>query len=187
MQTRFTYDYRRAELAGSAKVLNRALYGSGRTVYLLLATFPAFVLLGFIAVGAYSGWWGDWYLAAMLYGCAFVLIYSRFAAPAIRKRLMKPPTGQAALEGREIGYDFGDDGYRITTQYFEGFQKWAGVDRIIETPEMVLIVLGANAHFLPGRLFASDKDRRTFVDWALQKIHPEARARSLTGEISPTA
>ena len=82
-----------------------------------------------------------------------VLLYIRFAAPRINRRLFERASGVSRLEGRQIDYEFTDEGYHIRTEHFEGFQKWAGVDRVIDDGEMILIVLGPNANFLPGRAF----------------------------------
>jgi hypothetical protein len=192
MQTSFSYDYRSAEAIESRRVLSRAVYGGARRWMPPLALLiPALLYVAFALYSNWTAWLGDRTLIVIVALGLALLIYIRFAAPRINRRLFAKASGVAALEGRKIAYEFGEDGYRIATEYFEGFQKWGGVDRIIERPDMVLIVLGANAHFLPGRLFASEADRRAFVDWALMKIHPEARARSFTkgpiDKTSPTA
>lgn len=92
---------------------------------------------------------------------------------AVREAVGRGETGGA--RGQHV---FEEDGFRIRTEHFEGFQKWAGVDRVVVRDGMVLIVLGPNANFLPSRLFASNEARREFTAWLLQKLTPEARARS---------
>ncbi len=82
------------------------------------------------------------------------------------------------LEGRKVSYEFGEEGYRIRADHFEGFQKWSGVDRIVEEGGMVLIVLGASANYLPRRMFPSSAHRREFVAWAVSHLSPEAQERS---------
>jgi hypothetical protein len=171
MQTRFDYDFRGAEAANSAKLLRGALHGSSRWTYALAAALPPVGLLGAAAAGVYLGWWGDNYFTVVIGAAAMAFLWTRLVSPLLRRKLLKPTGG--VLEGRVVGYEFGEDGYRIHTDTFEGFQKWAGVDRIIDAKGAILFVLGMNAHFLPDRLFASAEARREFLDWALGKISSE--------------
>jgi YcxB-like protein len=187
MEKSFTYDYRSAEALGSRRALNRALYGGGRRwTPSMVLLIPALLYVGFALYSNWTMWLGDLTVFVIVGAGLALLVYIRFAAPRINQRLFARMSGVAALEGRTIAYEFGEDGYHIHTQHFDGFQRWAGVDRIVETKGMVLIVLGPNAHFLPARLFASAGSRREFVAWALQKLGPEARARSRIGKTSRT-
>lgn len=179
METRFTYDFRGAEAASSARALNRELHGSSRWTYTLAAALPPMALLGAALAGAYLGWWGDNYFTVVIGAAAIAFLWTRLVLPFLRRSMLKPSSG--LLEGRVVEYEFGEDGYRIQAETFEGFQKWAGVDRIIDAKGAILFVLGLNAHFLPDRLFASDDARREFLGWALGKISPEARAKSRIG------
>jgi hypothetical protein len=45
---------------------------------------------------------------------------------------------------------------------------------------MVLFLRGPNANFVPARAFSSDAERGEFVQWALGRLTPEAREKSLT-------
>ncbi len=178
MDLNFTIDYRSAEALASRRLLSRALYGGRRFVPALGIMIPAGLYLAFVLHANWTGWLGDYATYAILAVGVVVLLWIRFAAPRINRRMFARTSGVAQLEGRIIAYEFSDEGYHIRTEHFEGFQKWAGVDRIVDDGEMILLVLGPNAHFLPGRLFASPERRREFIAWALGKLAPEARARS---------
>jgi membrane protein implicated in regulation of membrane protease activity len=178
---KFTWQFSSAEAAANARVLSRALYGHAGFIYAMLVTAASLAVLGVALAGSYLGWWGDYYIATVIVAAALVLLLSRFVAPWLRRTLFRPSHRGGEIEGRAVEYEFGDDGYRIRTETFEGFQKWAGVDRIIDTSGAILFVLGLNAHFLPDRLFASADARGEFLDWALNRISPEARARSGAG------
>ena len=176
MEKQFTIDHRGAEAASSARALRREPHGSSRWTYALIAALPPIVLLGAAVAGVYLGWWGENYFTVVIGAAALAFLWTRLLSPLLRQKLLKPTGG--VLEGRMVEYEFGEDGYRIRTETFEGFQKWIGVDRIIDAKGSILFVLGMNAHFLPDRLFASPEARREFLDWALGRISPEARARS---------
>jgi hypothetical protein len=109
-----------------------------------------------------------------------LLMYIRFAAPRINQYIFRRASGAAALDGRKVEYEFTDEGYRIRSEHFEGFQKWAGVQRIVEGEGMVLFLRGPNANFVPARAFASDAERSEFVAWVLARLTPEAREKSVT-------
>lgn len=188
MEKSFTCDYRGSEAAASRRILDRTIYRStGRWGPHAAILIPATLYLGFALYTNWSAWLGGYSLPAIVGVGILVLIYIRFAAPRINRRLVAKASGVAALEGRKITYEFNDEGYRIRTEHFEGFQKWTGVDRIIEEGGMVLIVLGPNAHFLPARLFALSGQRREFVAWAAGRLTPAAQARSRIGKTSPTS
>lgn len=177
METRFALDYRNAEAAQSRRALSRALYRAHRWGSAAIV-IPAVLYVAF-AVHAWATLWPGTLTATVIIGAGLVLlIYVRVAAPILNRRRMARVSGLRDLEGRQVVYTFDDDGFRIETEHFDGFQKWAGVDRILVDQGTVLIVLGMNAHFVPGRLFTSAGQRREFVAWALQKLTPEARGRS---------
>lgn len=178
MDRTFRYDFSIAEAAANARALNRALYGNARFAYAAVLAVSFVVVLGIALTGAYLGWWGDFYNAALIVGVGLALLLSRFITSALRRRMAKRARAGHEIEGRRVDYTFGDDGYRISTETFEGFQKWAGVDRIIDGKGSVMFVLGLNAHFLPDRLFETPEARREFLVWAAGKLTPEARARS---------
>jgi hypothetical protein len=178
----FTCDFRGAEAAASRRILNRTIYRSaGRWGPDAAILIPAALYLGFAFYTHWSAWLGDYSLSAIVGAGILVLMYIRFEAPRINQRLFAQASGVAALEGRKISYEFNDEGYRIRTEHFEGFQKWAGVDRIIVEAGMVLFVLGPNAHFLPKRLFTTSGQRREFVAWVVERLTPAARAKSKIG------
>lgn len=179
VELKFTCDYRGAEAAASRRILSRAIYRrAGRVLPHSAILIPALLYLGFAFYTNWSGWLGRYSLPAIVAIGIVVLIYIRFAAPEINKREFARASGVTELEGRRVSYEFNEEGYRIRSEYFEGFQKWAGVDRIIDEGGMVLIVLGASATFLPRRLFTSAGQRREFVSWAVSRLTPPARKRS---------
>ena len=179
VELKFTCDYRGSEAATSRRILNRVIYRhAGRWAPHGAILVPAALYLVFAFMTNWTAWLGAYSLPAIIGVGILVLIYIRFAAPRLNQRDFARATGVAELEGREVSYEFGEDGYRIRTEHFEGFQKWAGVDRIIEEGGMILIVLGPNANFLPKRLFASAAERRDFVAWAVSHLSPAARLRS---------
>ena len=177
METRFTLDYRNAEAAQSRRALSRALnrghrWGSAAIV------IPAILYVGF-AVHAWATLWAGSYTATAIIAAGLVLLaYVRITAPILNRRRLARVSGVRDLEGRQVAYTFTEEGFHIQTEHFEGLQKWAGVDRILVDQGTVIIVLGMNAHFLPGRVFTSAWQRHEFVAWALQKLTPEARSRS---------
>ncbi|RYG38106.1 MAG: YcxB family protein [Burkholderiales bacterium] len=180
MQREYTLDYRGAEAARSRRLLQRALYGGGRVGVSWAIILPVVAYLGFAAHAYLTLWLGDMTATAIIAAGMVLLAYIRLAAPWLNRRRFAKLSGVASLEGREVRYVFEEEGFRILTEHFEGFQKWAGVDRIIVRNGMVMIVLGPNANFLPARLFPSNEARREFCTWLLQKLTPEARARSVT-------
>lgn len=184
MDRTFTYAFNSIEAASNARALSRALYGNASFLYAVLVTGASIVVLGIALAGSYLGWWGQYYIAAVIIAAALILLLSRFVAPRLRRALFKPSHKGGEIEGRTVEYVFGEDGYRIRTETFEGFQKWAGVDRILDARGSILFVLGLNAHFLPDRLFATPEARHEFLVWALGKIAPEARAKSGIDETS---
>ena len=186
MQTKFTWEFRSSEAAANSRLLARTLYGNAGFYYGLLTVLAPVLVMGVALVGVYHDWWGDYYPAAVIVAAMLVILILRLGRPWLRRVLFKPPHGGGEIEGRRVDYMFGEDGYRIETETFEGFQKWAGVDRIIDAKGSVMFVLGLNAHFIPDRLFASPEARREFLAWAAGKLMPEARARSRIGEISRT-
>jgi hypothetical protein len=191
VERKFTCDYRSGEAAASRRILNRAIYNRGlRWLSASAILAPAVLYLVFAFHANWTAWMGEYTVTGIVGVGLLLLIYIRFAAPRINRSLFRRVSGVAALEGRKIEYEFGDEGYRIRTEHFEGFQKWAGVDRIVEKDGMVLIVLGPNANFLPARMFSSAAERGEFIAWALARLSPEAREKSVTrtliGEASPT-
>jgi hypothetical protein len=178
LDRRFTIDYRADEAAASRKALNRALYGGRRWMPAMGIIVPAALYVGFVLHANWTAWMGIWTTTVIVAVGVVVLLYIRFAAPRINRRLFERASGVARLEGRQIGYEFTEEGFHIRTEFFEGFQRWAGVDRVIDDGKMILIVLGPNANFLPGRLFASRRQRAEFAAWLLERLTPEARARS---------
>jgi len=181
METRFTIDYRSSEAAASRRILNHALYSRGlRWLSAAAILAPAALYLVFAFHANWTAWMGEYTVTGIVGVGILLLAYIRFAAPRVNRRLFRRVSGVAALEGRKIEYQFSDEGYRIRTEHFEGFQKWAGVDRIVERDGMVLIVLGPNANFLPARAFSSDAERGEFITWVLARLTPEAREKSVT-------
>jgi hypothetical protein len=178
MNNTFTIDYRGEEAIESRRVLNRALYGGRRFLPALGVVVPAVLYVGFVLHANWTVWMGEWTTTVIVAVGVVVLLYIRFAAPRLNRRLIARKSGAARQEGRRIDYEFTEDGYHIQTEFFTAFQKWAGVDRVIDDGSMLLIVLGPNAHFLPGRLFASKEARQEFVAWMIQRLPPDAQARS---------
>jgi YcxB-like protein len=178
MNQSFSIDYRADEAAASGRVLNRALYGGRRWMPAMGIIVPAALFVVFVLHANWTAWMGKWTTTAIVGVGVVVLLYIRFMAPRINRRLFARTSGVARLEGRPVAYEFTDQGFHIRTEFFEGFQKWAGVDRIIDDGRMLLIVLGSNANFLPARLFESKEHRKAFVAWLFERLTPEAQARS---------
>jgi hypothetical protein len=181
MQTRFTLDYRSSEATASRRILNRAIYSRGlRWLSAAAILGPAIAYLAFVFHANWTAWMGE-YTVTGIVGVGIVLLaYIRFAAPRINRFIFRRASGAAALEGRKVDYEFTEDGYRIRSEHFEGFQKWAGVERIVEGEGMVLFLRGPNANFIPGRAFSSAAERSEFVAWVLARLTPEAREKSVT-------
>lgn len=179
MERNFTCEYRLSEAAASRRILNSVIYRARRRWLphgaILL---PVLLYLGFAFYTSWSLWLGTASLPAIIGVGIFVLLYIRFAAPRLNQRDFVRASGIRDLEGRKVTYEFNDDGYRIATEHFEGFQKWSGVDRVIEDSGMVLFIIGASANFLPKRMFATAAQRREFVGWATSRLPPAAQARS---------
>jgi len=180
VQREYVLDYRGAEAARSRRLLQRSLYG-GRVGVAWAILVPVIGYLGFAAHAYLTLWLGSVTAPAIVAAGIALLAYIRLAAPRLNRRRFAKLSGVASLEGRRVSYQFEEEGFRISTEYFEAFQKWPGVDRIIVRDGMVMIVLGPNANFLPARLFASNEARQVFTAWLLQKLTPEARARSMIG------
>lgn len=181
MERRFTTDYRASEATASRRVLNRAIYSrSLRWLSAAAILAPAALYLAFVFHANWTGWLGA-YTVTGIVGVGIVLLaYIRFAAPRINQRIFRRASGAAALESRRVEYEFTDEGYRIRSEHFEGFQKWAGVERIVEGEGMVLFLRGPNANFIPARAFSSDAERGEFVAWVLDRLTSEARQKSVT-------
>ncbi|RYZ14344.1 MAG: YcxB family protein [Alphaproteobacteria bacterium] len=181
MQREYVLDYRGAEAARSRRLLQRTLYGGGRMGVAWAIIIPVVAYLAFAGHAYLTLWLGDITAPVIIGAGVVVLAYIRLAAPWLNRRRFAKLSGVASLEGREVRYVFEDEGFRIFTEHFEAFQRWAGVDRVIARDGMIMIVLGPNANFLPARLFPSNEARRAFIAWLLQKLSPEARARSVIG------
>ena len=162
-------------------MLHRTLYGGGRAGVAWAIILPAVAYLAFSAHAYFTLWPGDLTATVIVGAGVALLAYIRLAAPWLNRRRFARLSGVASQEGRQVTYAFEEDGFRIHTEHFHAFQKWAGVDRIIAQDGMVMIVLGPNANFLPARMFPSNDAQREFVAWTLQKLTPEARARSVIG------
>jgi hypothetical protein len=182
VEKRFQFDYRGTEAALSRRILNRALYGGQKWGAAWPVVVPVLIYLGFAGHAYFTLWLGDMTAPVIVASGMVMLAYIRLAAPWFNRRRLARLSGAASIEGRQVAYEFEDEGFRIRTEHFEAFQKWAGVDRIIGRGGMVLIMLGPNAHFLPRRLFESEEEQREFLAWALQKLTPEAQARSKIGK-----
>ncbi len=182
MEKRFQFDYRGTEAALSRRVLRRALYGGQKWGAPWPVVAPVLVYLVFAGHAYVTLWLGDMTAPVIVASGMVMLAYIRLAAPWFNRKQLARLSGAASLEGRRVAYEFDDTGIRIRTEHFEAVQKWAGVDRIIGRGGMVLIMLGPNAHFLPRRLFESEEEQRDFLAWMLQKLTPEARARSKIGK-----
>ncbi len=181
MQREFVLEYHGAEAARSRRLLHRALYGGRGPGIAWAIVVPAIAYLAFAAYAYVTLWPGDMTATVIIATGIALLAYIRLAAPWLNRRRFARLSGVASLEGRQMTYAFEEEGFRISTEHFEAFQKWPGVDRIIVRDGMVMIVLGPNVNFLPARLFPSNEARREFVAWILQKLTPEARARSVIG------
>lgn len=181
MQREYVLDYRSAEAARSRRLLQSALYGGGRMGVAWAIIVPVVAYLGFAAHAYLTLWLGDITAPVIIAVGMALLAYIRLAAPWLNRRRFAKLSGVASLEGRQVRYEFEEEGFRIRTEHFEAFQKWPGVDRILVRDGMVMIVLGPNANFLPARLFPSKEARNEFTAWLLQKLTPEARARSVIG------
>lgn len=186
MQTDFTIDYRATEALESRRALNRALYGGPRWIAWVAIVLPAALFVAFAIHAWVTLWLGDMTASAIVAAGIALVVYIRLIAPLIGRRQFRRLSGVRSQEGRKVSYAFGDEGYRIVTEYFEGFQKWAGVDRILDDGKRVLIVLGPQAHFLPERAFASDEARQAFVAWAVSQLPADAQLRSRKGKTSRT-
>lgn len=186
MEKTFAFDYRKAEAAGATRALREASAASRRGRLLAINATPAVLVFLFCLASYVFGWWGEWLLTVSIIACMVGLGVTRLVSPWLRRKWAAPPA-RASLDGRRIAYAFEDTGYRISTEFFEGFQKWGGVERLVDGAEAILFVVGDHAHFLPHRLFASEAERRGFLAWALDRLMPEARARSRIGEISSSS
>lgn len=178
VQREYVLDYRGSEAQRSRRLLQRSLYGGGRMGVAWAIILPVAAYLGFAGHAYVTLWLGDMSAPAIIAAGMALLAYIRLAAPWLNRRRFAKLSGVASLEGRQVRYEFEEEGFRISTEHFEAFQKWPGVDRIIMRDGMVMIVLGPNANFLPARLFASKEARNEFAAWLLLKLTPEARARS---------
>jgi hypothetical protein len=167
------------EASASRRILNRVILRRARRWMPHGAILvPAVLYVGFAFYTSWTLWLGTYSLPTIIALGILVLLYIRVAAPRFNQNDFIRAAGVSELEGRKVSYEFGDEGYRIRTDHFEGFQKWSGVDRIIEEGGMVLIVLGASANYLPKRMFSSSAQRREFVAWAVSHLPPQARVRS---------
>jgi len=60
-----------------------------------------------------------------------------------------------------------EEGLRETTQVSESRSTWTGIERIVENEEYVFIYISAcQAHVIPKRAFASEKDSKEFIEQA---------------------
>jgi hypothetical protein len=60
-----------------------------------------------------------------------------------------------------------EEGLRETTQVSESRSTWTGIERIVENEEYVFIYISAyQAHVIPKRAFASEKDSKKFIEQA---------------------
>lgn len=178
----FSFDYRGAEAVAHSRMLTRSLYTQGsRTSATMLALAPAVALFGAALLGFRLGWWGDYGVTALVVAAGGGIVLSRLTTQLVNARAYRKISGVASNEGMDVTYAFGDEGYAIRTPHFDGLQRWTGVDRIVAGGGAVMFVVGAHAHTVPARCFATTTERDDFLRWVLEKLTPEARARSAEG------
>jgi hypothetical protein len=174
LQTTFDYEFRVAERRVGSRLLRRQLYPL-KGANMVVVGVPI-ALAAIASLGRYLGWWE---VSAQLVGmvAALLLLFVLRYGLARMMRSIVPPSVMAN-EGRRIRFEFSDDGYTMTSEFFEGRQRWPGVFYMIAGEGLILFVISDMAHILPDRTFATPEDRKAFLAWALDRLTPEARALS---------
>jgi len=137
-------------------------------------------------VGAEVGWWERNGEFAGLAAAFVLLILLRVGQGRLRRGGSGLPPSVQAQEGLKVTFEFSDDGYRITSDYFEGFQRWPGVYCILADETLIVFLISDIGHVLPVRALASADERASFLRWALDRLSPEARARSEVDGVAPS-
>jgi hypothetical protein len=78
-----------------------------------------------------------------------------------------------------VRFEFGDEGYRVTTSTGVASVSWLAVTDVIQRPTGVYLMLGSACQCLPSRAFRDEADRATFTSEAITRVSEPARARSL--------
>src|SRR5262245_5363031 len=128
VQTDFTIDYRATEALASRRALGRVLYGGPRWMAWLAIVLPAALFVAFAIHAWMTLWLGEMTSSIIVAACIGLVVYIRLVTPLIGRGQFRRLSGIRALEGSKVSYAFGEDGYRIVTEHFEGYQKWPGVD-----------------------------------------------------------
>jgi hypothetical protein len=121
-----------------------------------LAFAPLFVLGG-VMIGAIAG-------------RPLLMLVNRWSARRIESA--------RAREGQIIQFELRDDALLIASATGETVQRWEGVHHLIDSPDAIILVVGIAGHFIPARAFQTPEDRQSALEWILEHLPPEARARS---------
>lgn len=184
MAGRFTFDNRAAETVRCGRILRNALY----PVWVRVAAFFA-ILLPFAAYVAITGlacaWLADrlqlafeWTLPVFFLGLFAGLRGLQPLSRRVNRWAARKAGGIGLREGEEITVTADNSGVVIATAKTETLLRWSGVDRLIDRKGFAMFAVGSMAYFIPMRAFADVAQRQAFVDWARQRLTPEARAKS---------
>jgi len=177
LQTTFDYEFRVAERRAGARLLRRVLYPARRIDFNVVILIGPVALAAVALAGRFLGWWDETGQFLGLVAAFAFLLLLRFGLRQMARKA-PPPASVQANEGRQVKFVFSETGYSMTSEFFDGMQRWPGVHCIIAGEGVTLFVISDMAHILPDRTFATPADRTAFLAWALERLTPEAQARS---------
>lgn len=162
------------EQASAAAELSKRLYGwrrYGFLIYLVVMAgqIPAGMSLG-RALDIPAPWMAAGLLTTVIATMVIYIRWCRTLLPNACRRL-----GAAEESDARITAD--DTGLRIQGG-IDMSVPWTGVLMIAPSKTAWLFMIGGMACFAPRRFFADKAAERAFVAYCLQRIPPEARARS---------
>jgi hypothetical protein len=103
-------------------------------------------------------------------GRPLVMLANRWSARRIESARVR--------EGQTTRFELRNDALLIASATGETVQRWEGIHHLIDSPDALILVVGIGAHFIPAHAFQTPEDRQSALEWILEHLPPEAKARS---------
>lgn len=166
----FTFDWRAAEHARVTALLIREQFSSGvgrvlRWVVVLVLVLSASLTLALVAAG-------DWTFVAQLGPLTLLVSVLTWRFPTLTGRIHAWRIRRADPNvGHPMTHTFDDSGFRIGMRTGSTELKWAGLNRVRETPDTFLFYYSRRtAYFLPKRLVGNSEDSAELSNWIRSRL-----------------
>jgi len=124
---------------------------------------------GVFAVGIFTWILEKRALPLVFFGIATVLCVlfgSRWWYWETTRRSKRIYAEAAKVRESHNALEIGPDGFRASGNSGEGTYKWPAVDNIVEDTHHTYVYVGMTGLIIPNRAFASEEDRKRFVEMA---------------------